>query len=190
MRAALYARVSTADKDQNPETQMRQLREHAERKGYDVVGEYVDTASATDMRHRTAWRDLIGNPGRFDVLLVTRIDRAWRSVVMMVTDLDDLDSRGKTFHAITQPIDTTGSLGRLLLQILGSVAEFERELIRERTREGLARVRAEAAKAGVPVMIGKRGRDKGTRRPRSDKGIPRVKKGGARKRVKPLVSPP
>ena len=58
MRAALYARVSTVDKDQNPETQLRMLREHAEARKWTVTGEYVDHASAADLRGRTAWRQV------------------------------------------------------------------------------------------------------------------------------------
>ena len=59
MRVALYARVSTIDKDQNPETQMRLLREHAARLGWEVAGEYVDTVSAVDYSHRVAWRNVL-----------------------------------------------------------------------------------------------------------------------------------
>ena len=150
MRAALYARVSTIDKDQNPETQLRALRAFCEAQGYEIAGEYVDNASAVDTKGRTAWRDLFNKSGSYDVLAVMKIDRAWRSVVMMLHDLDELDRRGKLFVAITQPIDTRTSVGRLSLNILSAVAEFERELISERTLEGLARARAEGQTLGRP----------------------------------------
>ena len=79
----------------------------------------------------------------------------------MLTDVERLDARGKSFQAATQPdLHTGGPMGRLVLSIMGAFAEFERELIRERTREGIARARAE----GKP--IGKRGRDKKPRRKR------------------------
>ena len=102
MRAALYARVSTVDKDQNPETQLRILREHAEARGWTVTGEYVDHASAADLRGRTAWRQLWADP-TWEVLAVTKLDRGWRSVLAMLTDVGRLDARGKTFQAATQP---------------------------------------------------------------------------------------
>ena len=160
MRAALYARVSTVDKDQNPETQLRILREHAQARGWTVAGEYVDHASAADLRGRTAWREL-WDAGSWDVLAVTKIDRGWRSVLAMLTDVERLDARGKSFQAVTQPdIHTDGAVGRLVLSMLAAFAEFERELIRERTLEGMARAAAE----GKP--IGKRGPDKKPRRRR------------------------
>ncbi len=162
VRAALYARVSTVDGDQNPETQLRILREHAAERGWTVTGEYVDHASAADLRGRIAWRQVWNDDApSWDVLVVTKIDRGWRSVLAMLTDVERLDARGKSFQAATQPdLHTGGPIGRLVLSIRGAFAEFERELIRERTREGLARARAE----GKP--IGKRGPDKKERRKR------------------------
>ena len=149
MRAALYARVSTADKDQDPETQLHGLRTWASQHGHEVAGEYVDRASAVDMRARTQWRRLL-DAGGYDVVAIVRLDRAWRSTVMMLADLEHLERRGKGFVSITQPVDTTGALGRMVLQILSAVAEFERELIRERTREGLARAAANGRRPGRP----------------------------------------
>ena len=162
MRAALYARVSTVDKDQNPETQLRILREHAQARGWEVAGEFIDHASAADLRGRTAWRKLWDDAGSWDILVMTKIDRAWRSVLAMLTDVERLDARGKSFQAATQPdLHTGGAMGRLVLSIMGAFAEWERELIRERVLEGMARARAE----GKP--IGKRGPDKKPRRRRN-----------------------
>ena len=161
MRAALYARVSTVDKDQNPETQLRILREHAEARGWTVTGTYVDHAGATDLRGRMAWRQLWDDAATWDVLVITKIDRAWRSVLMMLTDVERLEAGGRSFQAVTQPdLHTTGAMGRLLLSIMGAFAEWEKALISERVKEGMARARAE----GKP--IGKRGKDKGPRRRR------------------------
>ena len=126
-----------------------------------MIGEYVDAASAADLRNRTAWRQVWQDAPSWDVLGVTKIDRGWRSVLAMLTDVERLDARGKSFQAATQPdLHTGGPIGRLVLSIMGAFAEFERELIRERTREGIARARAE----GKP--IGKRGPDKKPRRKR------------------------
>ena len=163
MRAALYARASTMDKDQNPDTQLRILREHATARGSTVTGEYVDHASAADLRGRVAWRQVWNEGTQFwDVLVVTKLDRGWRSVLAMLTDVERLDARSKSFQAATQPdLHTGGSMGRLVLSIMGAFAEFERELISERIREGMARAAAE----GKP--IGKGGPD---RRPRRRRG--------------------
>ena len=167
MRAALYARVSTVDHEQNPETQLRLLREHAAARGWDVTHEYVDHASAADLRGRTAWRKLWDDAGSWDVLVISKIDRAWRSVLVMLTDVERLEAGGRSFQAVTQPdLHTTGAMGRLMLSIMGAFAEWERELIRERVREGMARVREQGTKSGIG--IGKRGKDKGPRRRRGN----------------------
>ena len=152
MRVALYARVSTKDKDQDPETQLHALRAYAEAQEYQVSGAYVDHASATDLRGRRARRELLGqiHTGGWDAVLVLRLDRAFRSVLHMHEALADLDRHGKGFVSITQPIDTTAPMGRLLLNILGSVAEFERDLISQRTREGMGRARAQGRRIGRP----------------------------------------
>ena len=130
------------------------------------MGEYVDHASAADLRGRVAWRQVWNDAALWDVLVVTKLDRGWRSVLAMLTDVERLDARGKSFRAATQPdLHTDGPVGRLVLSIMAAFAEFERELIRERTREGMARAAAE----GKP--IGKRGPDKRPRRRRSDSGV-------------------
>ena len=161
MRGALYARVSTVDHDQNPETQLRLLREHAQARGWEITAEYVDHAGATDLRGRKAWRQLWDDASSWDVLVVSKIDRAWRSVLVMLTDVERLEVGGRSFQSVTQPdLHTTGAMGRLLLSIMGAFAEWERELIRERVLEGMARARAETK------PIGKRGPDKKPRRRR------------------------
>ena len=96
MRAALYARVSTVDHDQNPETQLRLLREHAQARGWEITAEYVDQASAADLRGRTAWRQLWDDAATWDVLVITKIDRGWRSVLNLLTDVERLDARSRS----------------------------------------------------------------------------------------------
>ena len=115
----------------------------------------VALAPAASGRGRAAGRQL------WDVLVVSKIDRAWRSVLVMLTDVERLETGGRSFQSVTQPdLHTTGAMERLLLSIMGAFAEWERELIRERVLEGMARARAE----GKP--IGKRGPDKKPRRRR------------------------
>ena len=149
MKIAIYARVSTRDKDQNPESQLFLLRDHAARMGWEIVHEYVDQASATDMRGRVQWRGLMERVrlGGIKAVLVTKLDRAFRSAKDTYDGLAYLDSHGVGFVAATQPFDTTTSTGKLLMGVLAVVAEFERDLIVERTNEGLAR-----ARAGTPAL--------------------------------------
>ena len=148
IKAALYGRVSTRDKEQNPETQLLILRDWAQRQG--LAGtEFVDYASGGNL-NRPGWQNMMAavRAGKFDVIAVLRLDRAFRSVVDMHSTLSDLDARGVRFAAVTQPVDTGTAIGRLLINVLGSVAEFERDITRERIMEGLARSRREGKRPG------------------------------------------
>ena len=152
MRAALYARVSKRE-GQEPENQLLQLRDYCARQGWQTVGEWVDLASAADLRGRKAWRDLMEQvrKGGIDVLVVVKLDRAFRSSKDTYDSLAYLDSHKVGFVATTQlTMDTTTPTGRLILGVLAAVAEFERTLIQERTRDGLARARAEGKRLGRP----------------------------------------
>ena len=151
-RVAPYARVSTRDKDQDPETQLYALRNYAAQRGWEIVVEYVDQASATDLRGRTAWRDLLEHvrTGGIDLVLVTKLDRAFRSSKDTYDNLAYLDQHKVGFIATTQAIDTSTSTGKLLLGVLAAVAEFERALIVERTLEGLSRTKAQGKILGRP----------------------------------------
>ena len=153
MKVAIYARVSTRDKDQNPETQLLPLREAVQRLGLEVFKVYVDTASAQDVAHRTAWRDLLDDAARrrFEVVLVFKLDRAFRSVKHMHDTLAAWDIVGVSFRSIREDFDTTTAHGRLMLNILGSMAEFEGELIRERVSAGMRRAAASGTKSGKPI---------------------------------------
>ncbi len=149
MRPALYARVSTDDKGQDPETQLVQLQQAV---GDAATRTYVDRASAANLRGRAEWRQLLDDcrRGLVQTIYITKIDRAWRSLAQMSADLEHLDRWGVELVVTTQPIDTRGPTGRLVRNILGAVAEFERELIAERTREGLDRARQQGKRLGRP----------------------------------------
>ncbi len=153
MRMALYARVSTRDKDQNPETQLLRLRNfvtaHAD---WQVTCEYVDRASANDTVHRTAWRRLLDDAAkhRFDAVLVFKLDRAFRSVKHMHDTLAVWEPLHIGFLSAQEGFDTTTALGRLLLNLLASLAEFELELIRERVTAGMERAKREGKAIGRP----------------------------------------
>ena len=155
-KAALYARVSTRDHDQNPETQLVVLRDWAARQALEPT-EYVDHASGKDL-NRPAWLEMMSQVkrGRVDVIAVLRLDRAFRSVLDMSVTLQALGARGVRFAAATQDLDTGTATGRLLVNLLASVGEFERDLASERIKEGLARSRREGRRLGRPRKVGER----------------------------------
>ena len=155
MKVALYARVSTRDKDQNPETQLLALRRHAETQEWEIYREYVDEASALDLRGRTSWRELLKDAARhrFKILVVVRIDRAFRSPKNMHDTLAELELSGVDFIATAQDWDTTTAAGRLMQRLLVDVAAFEAELTRERIHDGLERAEAQGKRFGPPPTI-------------------------------------
>jgi DNA invertase Pin-like site-specific DNA recombinase len=153
LRVALYARVSTRDKDQDPELQLHPLREYAAARGW-LPTEYVDRAAAGDLAGRRAWARLLADARRrrVDHVLVWKLDRAFRSTLHCLRSLEDFEHRGVGFACLTQSeVDTTSPTGRLLLTLLAAVAEFERGLIRERVKEGMANARRKGAKIGRPA---------------------------------------
>jgi putative DNA-invertase from lambdoid prophage Rac len=158
MRTALYARVSTSD--QTCEMQLRELREYAERRGWAVAGEYVDTGWSGAKASRPQLDRLMQDAAQrnFDCVLVWKIDRFGRSVLHLNQQLAALNSYGVRFIATSQSLDTDQSnpTSRLLLQILASVAEFEREMIRERTLAGLRVARANGKHVGRPKRVFRR----------------------------------
>src|SRR5688572_3039614 len=157
MRVALYARVSTADKDQHPETQLRPLREHLAALGrtaeVEPAGEYVDRASADDLRGRRAWRRLLelAHRRRVDLVVVWKLDRAFRSVLDGATTLQALRAAGCGLRSLQEPwIDTTTPVGEALNHIPLAWAQLEKRQLAERVRAGMARARAEGKALGRP----------------------------------------
>ncbi len=117
-RIAIYARVSTSDKDQNPETQLVPLREFATAQGWTAAGEYVDHAPATDMRSRVAWRRLLEDASKrkVDLVLLWRIDRGFRSVLHAATTLERFRSWGVGLRSYSEPwLNTVNSSPNLPL---------------------------------------------------------------------------
>ena len=158
MKVALYARVSTTDKDQEPETQLVPLREYAAAQGFSVAGEFVDRSGANDLRGRTAWRRLLEDAARrkVDAILVWKLDRAFRSVAHMATTVEQLRRWGVGLRSYSEPwLDTSGTspAGDLMLNILASFAQFERALIAERVRAGMTRARKQGVHVGRPRKV-------------------------------------
>ena len=156
MRTALYARVSTSDKDQNPETQLIPLREFVASQRWTVTGEFVDYASATDLKGRTAWRRLLDQTSKHkvDLVLVWRIDRAFRSVLDAATTLERLRGWNVGLRSYTEPwIDTTSPFGEAMFHITTAFAQLERGIISERVKAGMERARKQGKHLGRPPVL-------------------------------------
>ena len=159
MRVAIYARVSTSDKLQDPETQLLPLRDFCAAQGWEIFSEYVDHAPANDQAHRLRWRDLLDDAAKrkFSLVLVFKLDRAFRSVKHMHDTLSAWEVVGVSFKSIREQFDTSTALGRLLLNLLASLAEFELELIRERVKAGMDRARRQGKQIGRPKVVNRKG---------------------------------
>jgi DNA invertase Pin-like site-specific DNA recombinase len=146
-RAALYMRVSSFD--QHPETQLYDLRQMAEQRGYEIAHEYTDRISGAKAK-RPGLDEMMadGRRGRFDVVLVWAADRLARSVKHFLEVLDELNHLNVEFVSFREQIDTGGPLGRAIIIIVGAVAELERNLIIERVRAGMRRAKLEGRHIG------------------------------------------
>jgi DNA invertase Pin-like site-specific DNA recombinase len=154
-RVALYARVSTANGHQDPEMQLRELREFVDRRGWQITGEYVDKGISGSKDSRPALNQLMADAHqrRFDAVLVWKIDRWGRSLKHLVTSLAELDAYGITFISLRDNLDLSTPSGRLMMQLLGAMAEFERALIQERVRAGLRNAKSKGVRLGRPRVF-------------------------------------
>jgi len=151
MRVAIYARVSTTN-GQDPQMQINELREYCARRGWEVADEYVDAGVSGAQERRPQLDRLVADcrRRRVDAVLVYRYDRFARSLLHLVNALEEFRSLGIDFISLHEGVDTSTPNGRLVFGIFASVAEFERELIRERVRSGLAAARARGMQIGRP----------------------------------------
>ena len=153
MKVALYARVSTRDKDQNPEVQLNQLREYCTRLGYEIVGEYTDQAKSADLVRRTAWQKLMKDAAvhKFRAIIVWKLDRPFRDTMMALQVVKMVRGHGIDFFFATQPeLNVAGPAGDLMLTIFAAFAQFEKDQIVERVNAGLALARKEGKTFGRP----------------------------------------
>ena len=151
-RAALYSRVSTYD--QNPQTQILDLRQMADQRGYEIVQEYSDKISGTKAKRPGVDQMMTdARRGRFDVVLVWACDRIARSTRHFLEVLDDLSRLEVEFISFRENIDTAGPLGRAIIVIIGAIAELERLLIVERVRAGMRRARLEGQRIGRAPLV-------------------------------------
>jgi DNA invertase Pin-like site-specific DNA recombinase len=152
MRTALYLRVSTAD--QSTENQRLELQRIATAKGWQIVDTYEDhgLSGANDKRPQLRRMMQDATRAKFDVVMAWNVDRLGRSLQQLVTLLDELKAASVGLYLHQQAIDTTTPAGRALFGMLGIFAEFERALLIERTKAGLARARAQGKRLGrAPV---------------------------------------
>jgi DNA invertase Pin-like site-specific DNA recombinase len=146
---AIYARVSTLE--QNCEVQLQDLRRFAGQR-FTLHREYIDVGVSGSQRHRPQLDMLMKDARKrlFDVVLVWKFDRFARSLKHLIESLDDFSSIGIDFVSYTEGVDTTTPSGQLLFHIVGAVAQFERDLIAERVRAGLAHAKAMGKHIGRP----------------------------------------
>ena len=154
VRVALYARVSTLN-GQHPEMQLAELREYVARRGWQIVGEFVDEGVSGARERRPEldrlWSDC--RKRRVDAVVVYRYDRFARSLRQLVNALEEFRALGVDFVSLHEGVDTSTPNGRLVFGIFASIAEFERELIRSRVRSGLAAARAKGKRLGRPRSV-------------------------------------
>lgn len=150
LRAARYLRVSRQDQD--PRLQDDETKEFITRRGWKLTDTYTDQSVSGAKDRRPELDRLLGDARRkrFDVLLVWRSDRMFRSLKNMVNTLDDLTSLGIAFTSVTEPFDTTCPSGKLLMHIVSAMGEFERSILIERTRAGVAAARRRGVRVGRP----------------------------------------
>jgi DNA invertase Pin-like site-specific DNA recombinase len=151
-RTAIYARVSTAD--QTVQNQLPALRQYAKARGWKVAHELVDRASGSNQK-RPGFEELISLARRraIDAILVYRLDRFGRSTRELLNTWSELDDLGVRFVSLSEQMDFGSAAGKVMFAVISAMAEFERDLIRERVKIGMARARAEGKHVGRPTTL-------------------------------------
>ena len=153
MRLAIYARVSTSDQD--PQLQLDELQQYAAARGLEVVQTYLDHGISGAKDRRPALDRLMrgAHRRRFDAVLVWKLDRLARSVRHLTTLASEFEALGVDLIVLGQAIDTSTPTGRLLFHVLGSIAEFEGDLIRERVVAGMRAAQRQGRRVGRPCRL-------------------------------------
>ena len=150
-KVALYCRVSTSTKDQTTENQLRELTDYCDRMGYEVVKVYEDEVSGAKSREkRPAYNQMCKDAflKKFDTIIGWDVSRFGRSMKEFVSFLADMDEKGIGVIAVKNGLDTSSSSGRMMMKLIGVLEEWNREMLIERTRAGLARTVANGTKLG------------------------------------------
>jgi DNA invertase Pin-like site-specific DNA recombinase len=150
-RIAIYARVSTDGQDEG--MQLTALREMAVNRGWQLQKEYVDHGvSSRDFRPQLKMLMRDAHKRKFDIVAVWKFDRFARSTKELVFGLEQFQNLGIDFVSVTQAIDTSGPMGRLVFSVLAAIAEFERDLIRERVLAGIKEAKRRGKHCGRPMI--------------------------------------
>jgi len=148
-RVAIYARVSTQDQD--PQMQLRELRTYAKLRTFTVAHEFIDHVSgATSERPELSKLWQAARARKIDTVLVWKFDRFARSTKQLIDALEEFRHLGVDFISITEQIDTSSPMGKAMFTVISAIAEFERSLISERVRSGIAKARAQGKQHGRP----------------------------------------
>lgn len=150
LRVGLYARVSTQDQQTIP-MQTRAMREYATRRGWRIALQVKEIGSGASQRERREQLLEAARRREIDVVLVWRLDRWGRSVTDLLATLQELEHLGVGFVSLTEALDLTTPAGRAMAGLLAVFAEFEREILRERVRAGLAHARQNGQRLGRPL---------------------------------------
>src|SRR5215813_10715907 len=152
---ALYMRVSTKGQGQTTDTQALALREYAQRRGFEMIGEYRDEGISGSKDSRPALDRLMkdARARKFDVVIVARFDRFARSVSHLLRALEEFNHLGIDFVSLSESIDTSTPMGKMIFTVLGAVAELERNLIKERVQMGISRARKQGKQLGRPKRV-------------------------------------
>ena len=150
---AIYGRVST-NSGQNPEMQIRELREYCKNRDWKIVGEFIDSgiSGVTDSRPQLNKLMADAHRRRFDIVAVWDFSRFARSTSHLLRALETFSSLGIGCVSLREQIDTSTPTGKMVFTILGSVAELERSLIGERVRAGLRNAKAQGQRLGRPPL--------------------------------------
>ena len=149
-RVAIYARVSTTD--QSTDSQLLDLRNYVQDRGWKVYREYVDNGISGTKDSRPALNQLMDDAKKrkFDIVLVWRFDRFARSTRHLINALEEFKNLGIDFVSFQENIDTASPLGSAIFTIISAVAQLERDIIAERVKAGLRRARENGKKLGRP----------------------------------------
>src|SRR3989338_8646430 len=154
MKVATYSRVSTSHHDQKPEVQVEELRRYCKAREWKIIAELTDHGYSGGTENRPALKELLSlvRQRRVDAVVVLKMDRLFRSLRHLVTTLEEFSFLGVTFVATRDNVDWSTPGGRLFIQILGSLAEFEKSLLVERTLIGLDHARRRGKTLGRPKV--------------------------------------
>ena len=150
MKVALYARVSTQNGHQDPELQLAPMREFAKARGWEMAEPYIDHGVSGAKESRPALNRLMADAKRrkFDGVLVWKFDRFARSTAHLLRALEEFKALGIEFVSLTEGVDTSTPMGKMVFTVLGAVAELERSLIVERVKAGMRNAKAKGHKPG------------------------------------------